>query len=276
MKKILLGLFVCLLLSGCVGLSENGRVAVAASPIDITYNDGIYHIIVGQDRAKKKVKIYSSGTLVTNAEVHKNSGAELTVNAGFFDPKNGKTISYVVSEGATIEDPNFNEALLSNPVLRKNLSKILNRTEFRILECDNKYKYQIAPHNAPVEFACSVKDSVQGGPMILPSLQLEEEFFISKDKDGKIIRESCSVLHKVARTILGIKDGNLHILIITDEHPMDMYEVQELCKNLGFDSAMGLDGGSSTSMDYKDIYHVISIKGDGAGRKLKSFITVFK
>ncbi|MBQ1611870.1 MAG: phosphodiester glycosidase family protein, partial [Alphaproteobacteria bacterium] len=69
---------------------------------------------------------------------------------------------------------------------------------------------------------------------------------------------------------------DLHILIITDENPMDMYEVQALCKKLGFERAMGLDGGSSTSMDYKDIYHVISVKGDGAGRKLKSFITVFK
>ena len=275
MKKLLLGLLTCLLFSGCT-VNDTNIANAAMSPIEISYNDGIYHIIIGQDRAKKKVKVYASTSLMTNAEIHKSSGAELTVNAGFFDPNNGKTISFVVTDNVTIEDPRFNEALLSNIELRKNLQKILNRTEFRILECGNKYKYEIVPHNEPVDFTCSVKEAVQGGPMILPNLQLEEEFFIKKDKDGNIIRESCSVLHKVARTILGIKDGKLHILIITDEHPMDMYEVQELCKNLGFERAMGLDGGSSTSMDYKDTYHVISIKGDGAGRKLKSFIMVYK
>ena len=175
----------------------------------------------------------------------------------------------------TVEDPMFNENLYANPVLRKNLAKILNRTEFRVVECDNKYKYEIVPHKTPVDFACTVMEAVQGGPLILPKLQLEEEFFVVKDGD-KVVRESSSVLHKVARTILGIKNGDLHILIITDEHPMDMYEVQALCKQLGFERAMALDGGSSTSMNYKDKYSVVSTKGDGAGRMLKSFIMVYK
>ena len=83
------------------------------------------------------------------------------------------------------------------------------------------------------------------------------------------------MLHKVPRTVLGLKDGDLHILIITDDHPMDMYEVQALCKKLGFERAMGLDGGSSTSMNYKKKYNVVSTKGDGAGRSLKSFIMVY-
>lgn len=77
-------------------------------------------------------------------------------------------------------------------------------------------------------------------------------------------------MHKTSRTVLGLKNGELHILIITDENPMDMYEVQELCKKLGFERAMGLDGGSSTSFDYKNEISVISKKGDGAGRELKS------
>lgn len=266
MKKFLLLIFSCLAFSGS---------AYCADPIDIKYNDGIYHIVLKGEKVKKKIKVFASQSLVTNDELHRQSGALLTVNAGFFDPKNGKTISYVTMDRHTVEDPVLNESLLANPVLRKNLPKILNRTEFRILDCDGKYKYEMVPHNTPVDFSCSIVEAVQGGPLILPSLRLEEEFFIVKDGD-KIVRESCSVLHKVARTILGLKDGELHILIITDEHPMDMYEVQALCKSLGFERAMGLDGGSSTSMNYKNEYKVISIKGDGAGRELKSFITVFK
>ncbi len=265
MKKILV-----LLISLFIGAG-----ICCAGPVDIDYNDGIYHIVLKGDKVKKKVRVYASPNLVTNEEVHKQSGALLTINAGYFDPQNSKTVSYVTMGSQTVEDPMFNENLYSNALLRKNLSKILNRTEFRVVECDNKYKYEIVPHKTPVDFACTVMEAVQGGPLILPKLQLEEEFFVVKDGD-KVVRESSSVLHKVARTILGIKDGDLHILIITDEHPMDMYEVQALCKQLGFERAMALDGGSSTSMNYKDKYSVVSTKGDGAGRMLKSFIMVYK
>ena len=84
------------------------------------------------------------------------------------------------------------------------------------------------------------------------------------------------MLHKTSRTVIGLKGLNeCHILIITDNHPMDMYEVQKYCKSLGLDRAMAFDGGSSTSMNYKNNIEVVSLKGDGAGRMLKSFMLVY-
>ena len=246
--------------------------SVQAKNININYNNGIYHIILEGNKIKKKVQFIATETLMSNAEVHKLSKSKLTINTGFFDPKNGKTISYIVTNGEIVADPRFNDGILYNPTLKRNLDKILNRTEFRVVECNSKYNYEIAQHNDKVEFGCNIVTSAQGGPMILPELRLEEEFFIVKDEDGNIIRESASVLHKVARTIIGIKDGNAHILIITDKHPMDMYEVQALCKQLGFERAMAFDGGSSTSMNYKKHIEVISTIGDGGGRLLKSFM----
>lgn len=269
MKKILIALSLFLL----------GNFCIAAEPIEVNFDNGIYHIILHGEKVKKKIRFISSETLVTNSEIHKGIKAILTVNAGFFDPKNQKTISYITNDYVTLEDPRFNENLLSNPTLRKNLDKILNRTEFRILECNDaegtKFKYEIAPHNNPASFGCLIRTAAQGGPSILPELRLEEEFFITK-KNGEVIRESSSVLHKTARTIIGIKDGETHILIITDEHPMDLYEVQEYCKNLGLERAMAFDGGSSTSFNYKDQIEVISTKGDGGGRVLKSFMQIIK
>lgn len=246
--------------------------SVQAKPINITYNDGIYHIILTGEKIKKKIKFVASESLISNAEAHRISRSKLTINTGFFDPKNGKTISYIVTDRNTVADPLFNDALLFNPTLKKNLDKILNRTEFRVVECNGKYSYQIVPHKDNVDFGCNIITSAQGGPMILPKLRLEEEFFIVKDEEGNVIRESASVLHKVSRTIIGIKDGDAHILIITDKHPMNMYEVQELCQKLGFERAMGFDGGSSTSMNYKKQIEVISTVGDGGGRLLKSFM----
>ena len=263
MKKFIIAILILLSIN-----------TVQAKDIDISYNDGIYHITLQGNKIKKKIKFIAIESLMSNAEVHKASRSKLTINTGFFDPQNGKTISYIVTNGDLVADPRFNEGILYNPTLKKNLDKILNRTEFRVVECNSKYHYEIVPHQDKINFGCNIVTSAQGGPMILPELRLEEEFFIVKDEEGNIIRESASVLHKVARTIIGIKDGNAHILIITDNHPMDMYEVQTLCKQLGFERAMAFDGGSSTSMNYKKKINVISTIGDGGGRLLKSFMIV--
>lgn len=253
----------------------------AATPIDMKYDDGIYHIVLSGNKIKKQIQFISSSNLTTNREVHKKSESLLTINTGFFDPNNQKTISYIVNDYQTIEDPMFNENVLSNPVLRQNFQKIMNRSEFRILECDSKLKYEIAPHNAKTDFLCSVKTSAQGGPQLLPQLRLEEEFFVVKDADGNVTRESASVLHKTARTLIGIKNldngvQEAHIFIVTNEHPMDIYEARDLCAKEGLDSAMAFDGGSSTSLNYKNI-NIVSTQDSGdTGRALKSFMIIEK
>ena len=247
--------------------------------IDVNYDDGIYHIILSGDKIKKQIKFISSQNLITNKEAHKNAGSLLTINTGFFDPNNQKTISYIINDSQTVEDPLFNENMMTNPVLRQNMQKILNRTEFRILDCDSKLKYEIAQHGSNVDFLCSIVTSAQGGPQLLPMLRLEEEFFIVKDKDGNVIRESASVLHKTARTLIGIKTKEqgkqeAHIFIVTNEHPMDIFEARDLCKKYDLDTAMAFDGGSSTSLNYKKI-NVVSTQASGdTGRALKSFMII--
>ena len=156
---------------------------VKASPIEVEYTDGIYHIVLTGEKMKKQIQFVSSSKLTTNKEIHNNSQSLLTINTGFFDPKNQKTISYIVNEYQTVEDPIFNTDLMLNPELRKNMKAILDRTEFRVLDCDSKLKYEIASHDSKVDFLCSIKTSAQGGPQLLPNLRLEEEAFIVKDKE---------------------------------------------------------------------------------------------
>lgn len=256
-------------------------IGAQAGPIDVDYDNGIYHIVLTGDKIKKQIEFVSSPNLITNKEAHNNSQSLLTINTGFFDPQNQKTISYIVTDYQTAEDPIFNENLTLNPVYRKHLKSILNRTEFRVLDCDSKLKYEIAPHDAKVDFLCSVKTSAQGGPQLLPNLRLEEEFFILKDKEGNIVRESASVLHKAPRTLIGIKSlekgaQEVHIFIVTNENPMTIYEARDLCASYGLDSAMAFDGGSSTSLNYKKT-HVVSTQESGdTGRALKSFMIIKK
>ena len=86
-------------------------------------------------------------------------------------------------------------------------------------------------------------------------------------------------MHKTARTLIGIKNldkdkQEAHIFIVTNEHPMDIIEARDLCKQYGLDSAMAFDGGSSTSLNYKKI-NVISTQSSGdTGRSLKSFMII--
>lgn len=253
----------------------------AVAPIEVNHDDGIYHIILRGEKIKKQIQFVSSPSLITNREAHNKGASLLTINAGFFDPANQKSISYIVNESQIAEDPIFNESMMTNPVLRQNMKKILNRTEFRILDCDSKLKYEIAPRNSKTDFLCSVVTSAQAGPQLLPVLRLEEEFFVVKDEEGNVIRESASVLHKTPRTLIGIKNleegkQEVHIFIVTNEHPMDIYEARDLCAKYGLDSAMAFDGGSSTSLDYKDIHVVSDEENGGTGRALKSFMIIKK
>lgn len=246
---------------------------VFAKPIDVQEENGIYHITLKGNAVRKHIKFILSPNLVTNKEMHETNKSVLTVNTGFFDPKNGKTISYVVTDGQISEDPMLNDNFVLNPFLREHLKEILNRTEFRIVKCGKKLKYEIVPHSAPVGMNCIIKTSAQGGPMLLPELRLEEELFLVKDEDGNIIRQSASMLDRVPRTIAGIKNNEMHILIITNENPKTIYETRDLCKSLGFEYAMAFDGGSSTSLDYKKI-HVTSTQKLDTGRRLKSFMII--
>lgn len=248
-----------------------------AKAIEINETDGVYHIILEQNKKlAKRLKCVMADDLMTNREIHKKADAILTVNGGFFDPQNKKTVSYVATDGQIVADPIFNENLLADPLLRKNLDKVLNRSEFRVLECFNGYKFEIAQHKSPVDFECQLVNSIQAGPLVFPRLQLEEELFVVKDENGNVIRESASALHKVARTIIGLKDNNIHILIFTDEHPMTLEEVTQYCAELNLDRAMALDGGGSTSMNYLDKIEVVSNPENGQGRMLKSFIILKK
>jgi len=263
-------LFITFLLIFCL--------SVPAYSVKISENNGIYHVILKSNKKTlKKLKCIATQDLMTNREIHKKSKAILTINGGFFDPVNKKTVSYVYTDRSLVEDPIFNENLYKSAVVRKNMDKILNRTEFRVLECFDGYKTEISAHKNPVDFECQLVSAVQGGPLIYPQLQLEEEFFILKDDDGNIVRESASVLHRAPRTIVGLEgDKFIHFLIFTDNHPVTLEEAAQYCKELGIDRAMAMDGGGSTSLNYKDSIEVVSTPEKNQGRALKSFIMLAK
>ena len=195
------------------------------------------------------------------------------VNAGFFDPNNGKTISYVIKNKEIIEDPTLNESLMDNVQLQPHLDKILNRGEFRVLVCENKVKkYDIAYHNDAVEDSCDIKHSIQAGPILDERMDLEKEYFIEKNENGEIVRDSIGTTKKLARTAIGIKGIDVYLFVVTDENPMTIEELSAFMKKKGMNKALAFDGGSSTSFENGAVS--ITSQGDNLGRKVKSFLTV--
>ncbi len=232
--------------------------------------DGVYVVEINTTKAKGRLVPYYTDELETNLDIYNKTNAKLVVNAGFFDPKNQKTVSYVVVDSMTALDPKNNENLMKNKILEPYFPKILNRSEFRILtDSKGKLFYDIAPHNEAVKDGLTLLHSVQAGPMLFPDLRLEEEFFVLV-KDGKIISESASALHKYARTAIGIRENNVYLFIVTNEAPMTLEELADLTRKWGMEKSMAFDGGGSTSFDSQEL-HIFSEK-DNQARKLKSFL----
>ena len=245
--------------------------AQAFSPYKIIQEPkGVYVVEVNTHKTKYKLQPVVVAQLETNASVYERLKPKFLVNAGFFDPKNQQTVSYVIKDGHLVLNPKNNENLMNNKVLEPYMNKILNRSEFRIYEDEKgRYHYDITPHNAEAPQGLTLKHSIQAGPMLVPDLRLAEEFFILQ-RDGVTISESASCLHKYARTAIGIKENKVYLFIITGEAAMTLAEVAELAKKWGMEKAMAFDGGGSTSFDSQEL-HVIS-EEQGQGRKLKSFL----
>lgn len=255
--------------SACVGCKN----------IEVTNDKGLYVFHVPSAR-NSVVKPFITKLLAYNRDVFSETGAELVINAGYFDPKNHGTSSYVVMDKKVVLDPTTNMSLMNNEALKPFLPIILNRTEFRIMNCAGKTKYDITAHETTAPYKCEIVHSIQAGPLLYPSLRLEEEYFTIQ-KDGKVERDSITALKKCARTAIGIKGDDLYIIIATVQHRLTLPELSEVCKNLCLDKAMNFDGGGSTSLnfkgtdnpDFKD-FEITSDKDKNA-RKLKSFLVVY-
>lgn len=278
MKKLFIFLFALILCSSNAVFANQNEDIKFPKRQAVTYledEEGVYVFKIQTSKLKEELKPYVSNDLITTRQLYDDQKFTLVVNAGFFDGKNKKTVSYVVIDGKTVADPTDNENLIGNKYLEPYMDKILNRSELRIYDFQGHNVYDITPHSEPVPVNCTLKHSLQAGPMLFPELRLEEEFFILKDENGKIISESASALHRFARTAVGIKDNDLYIIIATDKAPKTLEEMAEIAKKYKMEKTLGLDGGGSTSIDFGDI-HIITKTSDTVetGRKVKSFLVI--
>jgi hypothetical protein len=209
-----------------------------------------------------------SATLETVEQFAQREEATAILNAGFFDPVNQKSTSYITLNQKLVADPQQNERLMENPALTPYLDRILNRTELRRYQCQQLDRFDLAQHLAPPPANCEIVDAIGGGPQLLPNLALEQEGFF--DAQGEVIRDPLGSRQRNARTAVGLLPDGKMLWVMVAQKPnfpedsgMTLAELAEFMKTLGVEKAMNLDGGSSSSLYYdgKAFYGKVNDQG---------------
>jgi len=268
-KKILLTLFLSVIFCA---------QTIAKDDIKYDYDqENKFHIYkIDLDTYGKKLKPFvSKEGLKTTGDVFKENDFLFALNGGFFDFNNKNSVSYIVENGVVTNTPFEDTNLILALGKQNRLEGVLNRAEFRIIEEEKsgKLSFDINNHFVPVQKGYKIKYSLQGGPLMGEDLNLENEGFLVYDENGLPKEQYADVLKKRPRTIIALKDDYLYVILYTTFAPATISEANHQLKKYKFDKIMALDGGGSTSLNYKD--KEIS-SANGKQREVKSFLVIEK
>lgn len=215
------------------------------------------HTLVIPVNSSYQISVVLSPSLETVKTLAQQQGAIAAINAGFFDPNNGKTTSHIIQQGKIVADPKQNERLMKNPDLTRYLDKILNRSEWRKYQCSSTVQYSITAHEQPIPTGYQLVDAVGAGPRLLPKITAQTEGFF-ESANGTIIRDSLGIKQPNARTAIGITPNGDSIWVMAAQKPsssglsgLSLVELAEFMKTLGVQEALNFDGGSSSSFYYQ-------------------------
>ena len=245
----------------------------AQEKIDVINDEvGIWIFKINTKKYGAKIKPYISKNLATPQKIYDDNSFDLVVNGGFYDVKNGKTVSYVIIDGVMEGDLDLHTDLTESLKKEGRYDKVASRAELRILENKrHKLKFDIKRHTDPVKKGWKIKHSLQAGPMFYPTMDLVGEGFVVYE-DDVVKSQSADILKRRERTVICLKGKYLYIVIFTKDHKVDIIELKKFMEEkLKIDKAMAFDGGISTAINSKNI----SIGSIGKyQRKVKSFLVI--
>jgi hypothetical protein len=235
----------------------------------------IAHVVIIPADRRYHIKPVLSASVQSVDQLTQTTGGTVGINAGFFDPSNQQTTSYVVIDGKTVANPQKNLRLVDNPKLKPYLTQIFDRSEFRRYDCQGEIKYAIETHSQSSH--CQLIDAIGGGPRLLPELTAEPEAFF----DPKTGRDPIGINQRNARSAIGITASDQIILVmIAQTQPGDGMSLPDLAKfmqSLGAVQALNLDGGTSSAIFYQNqlVYGKRNAANKPEGRPIKSAIVVY-
>jgi len=161
-----------------------GIPALAKDKIEFSNDDyGIFVFKIDTKKYGDKIKPFMAPVLTTPKKVYDDNCFDLVVNGGFFDVKNGKTVSYVVIDEMMVGNVRNYPELTANLEREGRLEKVLSRGELRIYQKNKKLKFDITYHDEPVPKGYILKHSLQAGPILAPEMDLEKEGFVVYEGD---------------------------------------------------------------------------------------------
>ncbi|MGB3312755.1 MAG: phosphodiester glycosidase family protein [Nodosilinea sp.] len=286
---IALGLFACAPVpnQGDPALDDAGVMTEtpAAPPVyeTVSLPAATVHVVTIPDPVRYPVRVAVVDELaqvdqIASRVCEQEGCVAAAINAGFFDPNNGLTTSYVVKEGALIADPSQNDRLVGNPDLASYMDQILNRSEFRRYDCGGTPSYDIDFHLKPVPTGCTLVDAVGAGPQLLPQDTSVEEGFVDRTTN----RNALGSQSPNARSAVGLKaDGSVVLAMAAQVQGvspsgMTMAEMAEVMGDRGVVQALNLDGGSSSTLMYQGTTHYgrLNSAGELVQRPVKSILWV--
>ena len=230
--------------------------------------------------ATANLSIAVADELISVADFARQEEAIALLNAGFFDPQNSKTTSYLIEQGQLVGDPAENERLVGNPNLAPYMDKILNRSEFRVYECGvGVYRYDITRRDAPVPMGCAIESAVGAGPQLLPAETSFEEGFTDFE-NGERVRDAIGSSGPNARSAIALTADGTILLIMVAQRPdalgFALTEVADFAASLGAVKLLNLDGGSSSSLHYNGQTYLgrLDAEGNSIERPVKSVLVV--
>ncbi len=246
----------------------------------------IFYAKMPKDTSYKIVPVVSSQIEPLERMVKKVEGTPIAgINAGYFDPSNKQTTSFIYEQGQLVADPEENRHFVDNPELQPYLNNMLNhRSEFRVLACKGEVQYKIEQHQNPVKFGCKLISSVQAGPNLFVADAPQQEAFVAYHH-GRIVRDPIGVHRKNARSAIGIDTNGDIILAMAAMKPLKdqasgvtLPEMAQVMHDLGATQAMSLDGGSSSSLwvEGKTYYGKLDKSLKPVKRPIKSALVVIR
>ena len=131
MKNKILLLVLSLIFSFCPTLAKDKFEVINDTP-------GIYIFKINTKKYGKKIKPYMTKKLTTPQIVYDDNCFDFVVNGGFFDVKNGKSVSYVTIDNEMVSDVEDNVKLMKQLKTQGRYEQVLSRAELRILEKDKE------------------------------------------------------------------------------------------------------------------------------------------
>jgi hypothetical protein len=222
-----------------------------------------------------------SETVATIEQFAQETGSIGAINAGFFDPENQLSTSYVTMQGRLVADPTLNPRLVNNPALTAYLPKIFDRSEFRRYQCGQEVRYDIALHSAPVPQECQLLDAIGGGPQLLPKNTAVAEGFVSYE-NGVLTRDPLGSNQLNARSAIGITSkGDIVLTMVqqlqySPDSGLSLAKLTKTMEKFGVKKALNLDGGSSASFYYlgETVYGKRDVEGKPVQRPVKSVLLI--